>query len=282
MRTVSGCVLLFCSLSSHPQTLPKTSFYTFNANWKPTDTDTSPYFIAVTAVDSNFEWAYYNRSGPMLRSEMHATHDGGELRGSFYIYNSSGDLDSMGNVDNGKRSGDFYAFGIASNGKRIPVTKYVYIEDSLITITDLRPEAENRVNKENAAKREEKQEAFTLTSATKFDPSKVVPLPVDSTTSRESYFPGGLKGWGYFLQHNLTYPEGAVSQELQGTITVHFLVDKNGKTSRFFILHSANFWLDRETLRVIEKSGDWVPACDHGTAIESFKSQPVSFKLEKH
>jgi TonB family protein len=93
-------------------------------------------------------------------------------------------------------------------------------------------------------------------------------------------YPGGPRAWLRFLNKNLRYPDEAVNHNLQGTFIIRFKVSKDGKTSDFTVLRSAYASLDNEALRVIKASGDCQAAIYGGTPTDTYKSQPIVFKME--
>jgi periplasmic protein TonB len=97
----------------------------------------------------------------------------------------------------------------------------------------------------------------------------------------ESDFPGGAAAWLRYLNKNLRYPDDAVNNEIQGTVIVQFIVDKEGNVSDVQpISGPENGGLREEAVRVIKKSGKWTPAVQNGRQVKSYKKQPIVFKLE--
>ena len=97
----------------------------------------------------------------------------------------------------------------------------------------------------------------------------------------ESEFPGGAAAWLRYLNKNLRYPDDAVNNEIQGTVVVQFIVDKEGNVSDVqAIAGPDNGGLREEAVRVIKKSGKWTPAVQNGRQVKSYKKQPIVFKLE--
>ena len=95
----------------------------------------------------------------------------------------------------------------------------------------------------------------------------------------ESEYPGGLRAWKYFLEKNMRYPQDAIDDNIQGTVLVQFIVDKEGNVSEVEAV-SGPEGLRAEAVRVIKKSGKWTPAIQQGRQVKSYKRQPVVFKLE--
>ncbi|MFM9910830.1 MAG: energy transducer TonB [Chitinophagaceae bacterium] len=95
----------------------------------------------------------------------------------------------------------------------------------------------------------------------------------------ESEYPGGNSAWARYLNKSLKYPQDAVDNEIQGTIVVQFIVDKEGNVSDVEAVSGAQELRD-EAVRVIKKSGKWTPAVQNGRQVKSYKKQPIVFKLE--
>jgi protein TonB len=95
----------------------------------------------------------------------------------------------------------------------------------------------------------------------------------------ESSYPGGQGAWARYLNKSLRYPQEAIDQEIQGTVVVQFIVDKEGNVSEVEAISGAKE-LHAEAIRVIKKSGKWQPAVQNGRQVKSYKKQPIVFRLE--
>jgi protein TonB len=97
----------------------------------------------------------------------------------------------------------------------------------------------------------------------------------------ESSYPGGPAAWLRYLNKNFRYPDDAVNNEIQGTVVVQFIVDKEGNVSDVSAISGPESGgLREEAIRVIKKSGKWTPAVQNGRQVKSYKKQPIVFKLE--
>ena len=97
----------------------------------------------------------------------------------------------------------------------------------------------------------------------------------------ESDYPGGQGAWSRYLGKTLHYPEEAVNNEIQGSVIVQFIVDKEGNVSNVEAISGpTDGGLREEAVRVIKKSGKWTPAIQNGRQVKSQKKQPIVFKLE--
>ncbi|AXY76015.1 energy transducer TonB [Paraflavitalea soli] len=95
----------------------------------------------------------------------------------------------------------------------------------------------------------------------------------------ESEYPGGSAAWQRYLNKTLRYPQDAIDNEIQGTVVIQFIVDKEGNVSDVEAI-SGPEELRSEAVRVIKKSGKWTPAVQNGRQVKSYKKQPIVFRLE--
>jgi protein TonB len=97
----------------------------------------------------------------------------------------------------------------------------------------------------------------------------------------ESSYPGGMEAWARFLHKNLRIPDEAINNNIQGTVTVQFIVDKEGNVSDVEAVGGPEGGgLREEVIRVIKKSGKWTPAIQNGRQVKSYKRQPVVIKID--
>jgi protein TonB len=227
----------------------KNQFFALDAKMNQTILDSSKYILWIHKQDSNWQWDYYKTWGPMVKSYSYADHDGTIRNGDFYLYNTSGALDSMGHFDLGKKKGSFYKLKTLSNDSIIFFRLYEYEQDSLLKIVDL-PADKGKNNK------------------------------ADSVKEQEPEYIGGAAKWQTFLSQNLEYPERAKTKELQGQVRICFLVDEEGNPRNPFVQKSVEYSLDQESLKLIRDSGNWIPGTKDGKPVKTYKVQPVNFKLQ--
>jgi TonB family protein len=94
----------------------------------------------------------------------------------------------------------------------------------------------------------------------------------------EADYPGGSDAWVKYLGKTLQYPMEAVSNEVQGNVMVEFVVRKDGSVTDIRAI-SGPKQLRTESVRVIAESGNWVPAVDRGMKVDSYKKQPIHYRL---
>jgi protein TonB len=90
----------------------------------------------------------------------------------------------------------------------------------------------------------------------------------------ESKYKDGPAAWQRFLQRNFHPSEEALTNGIQGTVIVQFIVDRAGNVSDVQAISGPEEYR-QEAVRVIKKSGQWVPALQNGRHVASYKKQPI-------
>lgn len=118
---------------------------------------------------------------------------------------------------------------------------------------------------------------------TKNDTQKEQPIGdniVFTRTDIEAEYPGGNEAWIKYLLKNLRYPEAAIRSDIQGTVVVQFIVDKEGKLSEVSVVEGPHA-LRAESVRIIRESGGWIPAIQNGRKVRAYKKQPITYLLQE-
>jgi protein TonB len=92
-------------------------------------------------------------------------------------------------------------------------------------------------------------------------------------------FPGGATAFMKWLTRNLTYPQTAQAQKIQGRVTAQFIVDVDGSVRDIRIVQSLNPVCDREALRVLRMMPPWKPGQQHDRPCRTMVAVPIVFKL---
>lgn len=105
--------------------------------------------------------------------------------------------------------------------------------------------------------------------------------PVFTKVETEAEYPGGQQAYVRFLNRTFRYPQEAQYKEIQGTVIVQFQVDKNGNVSDVQAIGGTETGgLREEAVRLIKASGKWLPATQNGHTVNSYKKQPIIFRLD--
>lgn len=105
------------------------------------------------------------------------------------------------------------------------------------------------------------------------DPDKVY-----SIVQSQPKFPGDLNK---YLSDNIKYPEDARLSNIQGTVYVSFIVEKNGSVSTVKILRGVQGGrsLENEAIRVVSAMPAWTPGVQNGNPVRVQYNLPIHFML---
>ncbi|MBI1225868.1 MAG: hypothetical protein GC192_11585 [Bacteroidetes bacterium] len=92
-----------------------------------------------------------------------------------------------------------------------------------------------------------------------------------------------------FINQNVNYPYEAREKNIQGSVVVSFVVEKDGYISNPNLLKDLEGGCGEEAMRVINGMNDalkeakltWVPGKNNGKVVRSLVSIPIKFKLEE-
>ena len=95
-------------------------------------------------------------------------------------------------------------------------------------------------------------------------------------------FPGGEAAMYKFIQKNITYPEVEKEKELQGTVFLNFVVDKEGKISEIKVLKGVRGGpgLEQEAIRVVKLMPPWKVGKQNGRPVKVSYNMPFKFTLK--
>jgi TonB family protein len=148
----------------------------------------------------------------------------------------------------------------ADTNRNIQLTEKVVLSENATTTKILDVKNEKQVSKE-----------LSITARDTSAPLRKVEV--------EAEYPGGSQQWVKYLFKTLKYPEAAVTNEIQGTVIVEFVVNEDGTLTDIHALNGPE-QLRAESVRVLAKSGKWTPAKDQGLIVASYHKQPIIYKLE--
>lgn len=93
-------------------------------------------------------------------------------------------------------------------------------------------------------------------------------------------FPGGDSEMYRWIARNLTYPPAAAEEGVSGTVSVQFIVEKDGSLTGFTIARGKHPALDAEAIRVLKKMPKWNPGRVNGAPVRVTYMLPVRFQLQ--
>lgn len=94
-------------------------------------------------------------------------------------------------------------------------------------------------------------------------------------------FVGGKDKMMEFISHNIKYPWQAEMYNVEGTITVTFVVNEDGRLTDFGVLKYGDEFLIKESLRVAKLMPPFKPGTKDGKPVKTMYSLPIGFKLSE-
>ena len=104
------------------------------------------------------------------------------------------------------------------------------------------------------------------------DDDRILDVPEESAE-----FPGDVYAW---LQKNIKYPPICQEQNIQGRVSVQFVINKDGSIVDVKVLRSPDDHLSKEAERVVKAMPKWKPARQGNKNVRSRFNLPVMFKLQ--
>ncbi len=96
---------------------------------------------------------------------------------------------------------------------------------------------------------------------------------------QQASFPGGPAAMNQWLAQNIRYPAEAKANNIQGRVTVQFVVELNGSISNVVVVRSVDPRLDKEAVRVVKSMPKWTPGMQDDRPVRSKFTLPVNFRF---
>ena len=96
------------------------------------------------------------------------------------------------------------------------------------------------------------------------------------TPEENAQFPGDVYAW---LSRNIKYPSICVEQNIQGRVSVQFVINTDGSVVEEKVLRSPDDELSKEALRLIRSMPKWKPARQGNKCVRSRHILPIMFRL---
>ncbi|ALL07165.1 hypothetical protein AQ505_17730 [Pedobacter sp. PACM 27299] len=91
-------------------------------------------------------------------------------------------------------------------------------------------------------------------------------------------FPGGLSKFTGYLIAETKYPKAEFNKGLEGSVIVSFVVEKDGAITEVVVKKGISPALDKEAIRVISNSPNWIPGKQNGTPVRIKHDIRLNFK----
>lgn len=93
-------------------------------------------------------------------------------------------------------------------------------------------------------------------------------------------FPGGENSMMRYLATTTQYPMQCAEAGIQGTIYIHFIINKEGRVSDVNAVIKVHPELDAEAIRVAKRMPKWIPGTVDGEPVAVPFTMPVKFVLQ--
>ncbi|RYY06145.1 MAG: energy transducer TonB [Sphingobacteriaceae bacterium] len=92
-------------------------------------------------------------------------------------------------------------------------------------------------------------------------------------------YPGGNIKFDALIKDNITYPEKAIINNIEGDVKIAFIVNEEGLLTNFKVLRGIGYGCEEQVINAIKKSPKWRPAIFMGNASSMPSSITINFKL---
>jgi TonB family protein len=117
----------------------------------------------------------------------------------------------------------------------------------------------------------------TTDSAAKYDPNKDTAFYAQKECEITATYPGGPKNWEYFVDKNLFNLNETAEKVI---VSVQFRVDRQGKVSNIEVVSGpSKGGFGKEAMRLVKKSGIWMPAVSRGHQVNAFRTVEIAFPV---
>ena len=102
---------------------------------------------------------------------------------------------------------------------------------------------------------------------------------VFKVVEQQPQFPGGIEALYKFLNDHIRYPEQAAQNNIQGRVTVQFVVERDGSIGEVKVVRGRDPDLDKEAVRVVKSLPNFIPGKNNGQAVRVWYTLPINFRL---
>lgn len=93
-------------------------------------------------------------------------------------------------------------------------------------------------------------------------------------------FPGGLAGFGKYVQKNYRVPE--VDSDISGNVLVSFVVEKDGSLTDIKVIRDLGYGTGKEAIRMLKSAPKWKPGIQNGKAVRVAYNLPIRLVIKSN
>ena len=115
-----------------------------------------------------------------------------------------------------------------------------------------------------------------------YDKIEIIDEPVEDApivrfAEQMPEFIGGIEALYDFLQKNLEYPQAARENNVQGTVLIEFVVERDGSVSNVKVAAPLFPACDQEAVRVVQRLPKWKPGMQMNKPVRVYYNLPIKF-----
>ncbi len=200
-------------------------------------------FVVIKRYPDFFQRLDYKMRGPLVKLRTYSDSTLGTLEGPTYEYDLNGNISVHGYYKNNLKEKKWYYYN--DTGKVILQERY----EQGVLVQTINPDTVLREKPRDTIAKDETEAEFQR---------------------------GTSRAWIRYLQQNLN-ADLAYKSVKGGRVVLLFTINTEGRCVDVHLMHSVEFVLDEEAIRVIEQSPRWEPAVQNGRKVNAYRKQPLMF-----
>jgi protein TonB len=149
-------------------------------------------------------------------------------------------------------------------------------QTTLLNIVDNNVQVTNDIEIDASDNNTQNQEYQVVEQETTTD---VAEAEIFSVVEESPSFPGGDEGRIKYLGENIKYPPLARESNIEGTVYIEFIVEKDGSINKPTIKRDIGGGCGDEALRVVKAMPKWAPGKQRGKPVRTQFVLPIKFML---
>ncbi|TKG91568.1 energy transducer TonB [Puteibacter caeruleilacunae] len=135
------------------------------------------------------------------------------------------------------------------------------------------PNTENKVDTLNLDVELEEDDSFTLCYE--------VVVVRRRYRQKDPKFKGGQHALNKFVRENVSYPQEAIDNDIEGNVAVNVSIDEEGNVTNAYVVNAIGHGLDEEALRLVRMMPKFKPGKAYGKVTEQNKTIVIHFEMPK-
>lgn len=90
---------------------------------------------------------------------------------------------------------------------------------------------------------------------------------------------GGYIAMQKFLMSQIDYPTIAKSREIEGTVYMSFIINRDGSVSDVTVVRGIGFGCDEEAIQAVSKMKNWIPGKQNNAPVRVKMTIPIKFEI---